>query len=115
MIKISDEDRHKATRTAYETAVKRLKQARRKYYIDITTTELPSDINVGDQVRLLYDNNKLITEECSEYQKEIMKMSDWYYILKIDYNFDETGLETNRLTLSKIYQLSGRQMNDDEL
>ena len=44
-----------------------------------------------------------------------MKMSDWYYILKIDYNFDETGLETNRLTLSKIYQLSGRQMNDDEL
>ena len=26
MIKISDEDRHKATRTAYETAVKRLKQ-----------------------------------------------------------------------------------------
>lgn len=30
-----------------------------------------------------------------------MKMSDWYYILKIDYNFDETGLETNRLTLSK--------------
>ncbi|MGG7017777.1 UNVERIFIED_CONTAM: hypothetical protein P3E19_31235, partial [Pseudomonas aeruginosa] len=42
--KISDEDRHQATRTAYETAVKRLKQARRKYYIDITTTELPSDI-----------------------------------------------------------------------
>lgn len=99
--KISDEDRNKATRTAYETAVKRLKQARRKYYIDITTTELPSDINVGDQIRLLYDNNKLITEGCSEYQKEIMKMSDWYYILKIDYNFDETGLETNRLTLSK--------------
>ena len=81
--------------------LKRLKQARRKYYIDITTTELPSDINVGDQIRLLYDNNKLITEGCSDYQKEIMKMSDWYYILKIDYNFDETGLETNRLTLSK--------------
>ena len=31
-----------------------------------------------------------------------MKMSDWYYILKIDYNFDETGLETNRLTLVKF-------------
>lgn len=30
-----------------------------------------------------------------------MKMSDWYYILKIDYNFDEIGLEINRLILSK--------------
>lgn len=99
--KISDEDRHKAAQTAYESAVKRLVRSRRKYYINVKTTELPADINVGDQVRLLYNNKKLITEGCTEYQKEIMNMSDWYYVLSITYNFDQTGLETNVLTLSK--------------
>lgn len=99
---ITDEDRAKAAKTAYDSAVKKLRQSRRSYAIDLVVEELPADINVGDKVRLMYDNRLLIVEECSNYMKKILSKDDWFYITKIDYEFDQNGGESNNVTLEKF-------------
>ncbi|MGL4695172.1 phage tail tip lysozyme [Enterococcus larvae] len=102
---ITDEDRAKAAKTAYDAAVKRLKESRRSYQIELEIEELPHDVLVGDKIRLLYDNNLLILEECSNYMKKILKMDDWYFITKIDYVIDLSGIEHNIITLEKFLKI----------
>ena len=98
---IKDEDRAKASKTAYDATVKKLKQSRRKYFIDMEVTELPFGINVGNRVRMLYDNQVLIQNDCSDYLKKILTIDEWYYIVSIGYDFDNNGVERNRVTLAK--------------
>lgn len=98
---ITDEDRKKAALTAYEAAVKKLKLSRRRYIIDVKTTELPADIQVGDKIRFYYDNDKYVLEECSAYQKRILTIDNWFYITAIDYEFDENGVEINTVSMEK--------------
>ena len=102
---ITDEDRAKASKIAYDATVKRLKQSRRRYIIDVSTTRLPGDINIGDMVRFIYDNELLILDECSNYQKKILNIDDWFYITKIEYIFDQSGTETNIISLEKFLQI----------
>lgn len=47
--------------------------ARRKYQITVKTEELPSDINVGDKVRFIYDMKKFHIEECSNYMRKLIE------------------------------------------
>lgn len=102
---ISDNDRIKASKTVYDMAVKTLRNSRRSYTITLRTEELPNDIAPGDKIRLIYDNNILIQDDCSNYLKKVMKIDDWYYILSIDYDFDETGGETNTIKLGKYLKI----------
>ncbi|MBO0441654.1 phage tail tip lysozyme [Candidatus Enterococcus ikei] len=102
---ITDEDRAKAAKTAYDAAVKKLKQSRRTYQIELTVEELPEDINVGDKVRLLYDNQLLMVEECSNYMKKILKLDDWFYITSINYAIDQSGVEQNSVVLEKFLKV----------
>ncbi len=99
---ITDSDRIVASKTAYEAAIKKLKQSRRTYQIEIAVEELPCDVNVGDRIRLLYDNQLLIIEECSKYMKKILSMDDWFYLTRIGYEIDATGVEMNVVTLDKF-------------
>ncbi|GCF92510.1 endolysin [Enterococcus florum] len=98
---ISDEDRAKAARTAYEAAVKRLKQSRYRIYFEMTVERLPQDLNVGDRVRFLYDYQSLIDESCSEYIQDMLKKDDWFYLTKIGYDFGRDQAETNVIRLEK--------------
>ncbi|MBL1227962.1 C40 family peptidase [Enterococcus sp. BWB1-3] len=102
---ITDEDRAKAAKMAYDAAVNKLKQSRRSYKIELEVEELPADLNVGDRVRLFYDNQQLILEECSSYMKKILKMDDWYYLTGISYQMDQSGMETNTVTLEKYLKI----------
>ncbi|EOL50650.1 phage tail tip lysozyme [Enterococcus caccae] len=102
---ITDEDRAKAAKTAYDAAVKKLKQSRRTYQIELTVEELPEEINVGDKVRLLYDNQVLMVEDCSNYMKKILKMDDWFYITSMNYTIDQNGVETNSVVLEKFLKV----------
>ncbi|EOH96724.1 hypothetical protein UAW_01889 [Enterococcus haemoperoxidus ATCC BAA-382] len=102
---ITDEDRAKAAKTAYDAAVKKLKQSRRTYQIELTVEELPEEINVGDKVRLLYDNQLLMIEECSNYMKKILQMDNWFYITSINYSIDQSGVETNSVVLEKFLKV----------
>lgn len=107
---ITDEDRAKASKTAYDATVKRLKQLRRKYFYDLEVTPLPPDVNVGDRIRFIYDNQVLIQDDCSSYLKKVLTIDEWFYIVKIDYNFDANGVEFQAITLSKYLQTE-REMN----
>ena len=110
--KISDRKRIKAARTVYNRVIRRLKQARRSYNVMLTTEEIPADLNVGDRVRLLYDNRLWNIEACSSYWKKILSKSDWWYVTALTYDIDETGAETNQVTLSKFIRIDRETAND---
>lgn len=103
--KVTDNDRIRAAKTAYQAAVRKLKQARRTYSIEVQTEELPPDVNVGDKVILRYDNSIWHLEECTNYWKKVLAYDDWFYITKIDYDIDETGVETDTVTLCKYLKI----------
>lgn len=110
--KISDRKRIKAARTVYDRVIRRLKQARRSYNVMLTTEEIPADLNVGDRVRLLYDNRLWNIEACSSYWKKILSKSDWWHVTALTYDIDETGAETNQVTLSKFIRIDRETAND---
>lgn len=109
---IRDKDRVAAAKQAYEAAIKKLKAGRSKYSIEIETEELPTDINVGDKVRLLYDNNVLILESCSNYMKKILAYDEYFYVTHIGYDIDETGGEVDTITLSKELTVEREELNE---
>lgn len=109
---ITDKDRIEAAKTAYHAAVKRLKQARRTFSIDVTVEELPADIAPGDKVRFIYDNELFKVEECSAYMQKILSYDDWFYITKIDYDIDETEAEVDKITLTKFLKIDRETSNE---
>lgn len=109
---ITDKDRIEAAKTAYHAAVKRLKQARRTFSIDVKVEELPADIAPGDKVRFIYDNELFKVEECSAYMQKILSYNDWFYITKIDYDIDETEAEVNTITLTKFLKIDRETSNE---
>lgn len=109
---IKNKDRVLAAKQAYKATIKKLKASRVKYKIEVETSEIPSDINVGDMVRVIYDNNVLILESCTNYMKKILAYDDYFYITKISYNIDSTGQETDTLTFSKELDLDREEVKN---
>lgn len=98
---ITDAKRIEAAKTVYSAVIKKLIQARRSYDVNITTEPIPCDLEVGDKVRFLYNNNLWHMEACSSYWKKILTYDDYFYITKIEYEFDDIGNMVNNLTLTK--------------
>lgn len=109
--KVTDAQRKKSAQTAYKAAIRLLKQARRTYTANLTVTEIPSDINVGDKVRLLYDNSIWNLDACSNYWKKILTMDDWFYVQRISYNISQDGSEVDELVLSKYIKVDRESNN----
>lgn len=99
--KITDGKRLKAAKAVYQAAIRKLIQNRRALSIEIQVEEVPADLLPGDKIRFIYDNNLWNIEACSSYWKKILSMDDYYYVTRITHDTDETGAETNTLTLSK--------------
>lgn len=110
--KITDARRLRAEKQAYKAAIRKLIQSRRSVEITLKTEEIPSDINVGDKVRLLYDNGIWKLEECSKYFKRVLTENDYFYITKIEYEIDANEVETDTLTLSKNLKIERELVND---
>ena len=104
-IDITDADRIEAAVSAYKAAIRKLKQARRSYKIKIITEQLPSDINVGDRIRFVYDNSIYEFTECTDYMRFILDYDDWFYITRISYSIDSNEAEVNELTLEKYIKI----------
>lgn len=102
---ITDEDRIKCAKAVYDATIKKLIYARRKYQITVKTEELPSDINVGDKIRFIYDMKKFHIEECSNYMRKLIEENDWYYIVKMERNINADGTTTGELTLEKFLRV----------
>lgn len=109
--KVTDKQRKKAAQTAYKAAIRNLKQSRRTYTANLTVTELPSNLNVGDKIRLLYDNKIWNLEACSNYWKKILTMDDWFYIQRISYNISGDGSEVDEIVLSKYIKVDRESSN----
>lgn len=99
--KITDKKRLRAAEKVYKAAIRALKEARRSYNIEVVTEELPADLEVGDKVRLIYDNLIWNEEACSSYYKKVLAYDDWFYVTRIQYEIDENEVETNTVTLAK--------------
>ncbi len=95
---ITDDDRIEAAKTAYKATIRKLKEARRKLQIIVDVERIPVDLNVGDKVRFIYDND-VLQLECTPYMKHILDMDDWFYITKVDYDSQNGGVDT--VTLEK--------------
>lgn len=117
--KITDKKRVTAARQAYKASIRKLKASRRSYPWDMTVEEFPKDVLSGDLVILRYQNNVWKVESCSAYFKRILNgryrrsdligdfaKGDWFYVTKIGYDFDQTGAETNAVTLSKYLKVN---------
>ena len=103
--KLTNKGRKKASQTVYKAAIRKLKEARRNYRFEVTVEEMPPDVNVGDKIRVLYDNRIWHLEACSNYWEKILTMDDWFYIEKMTWDIDATGKETNTLTLVKYLKI----------
>lgn len=109
---INDAKRIEAAKTVYNAVKKKLIQARRSYDVQITTEPIPCDLEVGDRIRFLYDNNLWNMEACSSYWKKILTYNDYFYITEIEYEYDDIGNMVNHLTLSKWLKLDRETQND---
>ena len=109
--KITDKKRIQAARTVYNAGVRKLKEARRNYRFEVTVEQMPSDVNVGDKIRVLYDNKIWNVEACSNYFKKILQMDDYFYIESMTWDIDATGGETNTLTLVKYLKVERETSN----
>ena len=108
---IDDAKRIKAAQTVYEAVIKKLIQARRSHNVKVVTEPIPCDLEVGDKIRFLYDNNIWKTEACSSYWKKILSYDDMWYVTAITYNYDEYGNLTNELTLAKWLKVERETSN----
>lgn len=102
---VTDADRIRASRTAYDAAIKRLKLSRRRDIIQVETEEVPADLKVGNRVRVYYDNTVLSQKECADEVNTVLQRSGWFYVTAIAYNIDINGVEYNTLTLEKDLQI----------
>lgn len=109
--KITDAKRIQAATTVYNAGIRKLKEARRNYRFEVTVEEMPPEVNVGDKIRVLYDNSIWNLGECSNYWKKILQMSDYFYIERMTWDIDETGKETNALTLVKYLKVDRETSN----
>ena len=103
--RITNEKRLRAAKTVYQAAIRKLKQARRNYRFTCTVEGLPPEINVGDMIRVMYDNSIWNLDACSNYWKKILQLSDWFYIESITRRFDMVGGEVDDLTLVKYLKV----------
>ena len=108
---ISDAKRIQASKTVYDSVVKKLIQSRRSYDIMLTTEHLPIDLLAGDKVRLIYDNKIWEQTACGNYWKKILSLNDEFYITHITYNIDEYGNEWCELTLTKWLKIERETAN----
>lgn len=113
---INNNDRIKASKTAYHSVIKKLKQARRSHKVEVQTGEIPSSVKVGDKIRFLYDNSIWNLDACSNYMKKILTSSDerfsgWFYITMIEYEITPSGNETTTLQLEKYIKVERETSN----
>lgn len=102
---ITDADRIYASQTVYLAGVKKLKNSRPTYAIEIETEKLPCDIRPGDMIPLYFQNDLLKFDKCGTYMKKVMTMNENYYITSIRRILHADGSETGELTLDKYLKI----------
>ena len=102
---ITDLDRILTASTVYRSAIKKLVNSRPVYEFTLDTEELPCDIKPGQYIKLLYDNQILKFDKCSNYMKKVLTLNNDFYITSLSRILHKDGSITGQLTLNKYLRV----------
>lgn len=107
---LTNDDRIKATEQLYHTAIRRLKNSRRKVVYGITNSPLPKrQVQVGDRIMFSLNINLWELTACTKYYEKVLKQNDWFFVTKIEDTYSEGNAHIQKLALSK-YLYSDRDL-----
>lgn len=99
---ITNADRINSAKMLYQQTVRRLIHGRRRKLYECSVAYLPSDINVGDKVRLLFENKFDEFYGCSGVNSVgAFSVDAWVYVIRIQLHFQSDGSVVYDLVLSE--------------
>lgn len=99
---ITDADRLKATEQLYRTAIRRLKNSRRKVIYSITIEPITEKrVQPGDRVMFVLNAGVWELTACTKYYEKILKESSWFFVTKLTDTYSN-GTHLQKVELSKF-------------
>lgn len=99
---ITDADRLKATEQLYRTAIRRLKNSRRKVIYSITIEPITERrVQPGDRVMFVLNAGVWELTACTKYYEKILKESSWFFVTKLTDTYSN-GTHLQKVELSKF-------------
>lgn len=99
---ITDADRLKATEQLYRTAIRRLKNSRRKVIYSMTIEPITERrVQQGDRVMFVLNAGVWELTACTKYYEKILKESSWFFVTKLTDTYSN-GTHLQKLELSKF-------------
>lgn len=106
---ITDSDRLKATEQLYRTAIRRLKNSRRKVIYSMTVEPITEKkVQPGDRVMFVLNAGVWELTACTKYYEKILKESSWFFLTKLT-DIYRDGTHSQKIELSK-YLYSDRDI-----
>lgn len=99
---ITDADRLKATEQLYRTAIRRLKNSRRKIIYSMTIEPITERrVQPGDRVMFVLNAGVWELTACTKYYEKILKESSWFFVTKLTDTYSN-GTHLQKVELSKF-------------
>ena len=99
---ITDADRLKATEQLYRTAIRRLKNSRRKIIYSMTIEPITERrVQPGDRVMFVLNTGVWELTACTKYYEKILKESSWFFVTKLTDTYSN-GTHLQKVELSKF-------------
>lgn len=99
---ITDADRLKATEQLYRTAIRRLKNSRRKIIYSMTIEPITERrVQPGDRVMFVLNVGVWELTACTKYYEKILKESSWFFVTKLTDTYSN-GTHLQKVELSKF-------------
>lgn len=99
---ITDVDRLKATEQLYRTAIRRLKNSRRKVIYSMTIEPITERrVQPGDRVMFVLNAGVWELTACTKYYEKILKESSWFFVTKLTDTYSN-GTHLQKVELSKF-------------
>lgn len=99
---ITDADRLKATEQLYRTAIRRLKNSRRKVIYSMTIEPITERrVQPGDRVMFVLNAGVWELTACTKYYEKILKESSWFFVTKFTDTYSN-GTHLQKVELSKF-------------
>lgn len=99
---ITDADRLKATEQLYRTAIRRLKNSRRKVIYSMTIEPITERrVQPGDRLMFVLNAGVWELTACTKYYEKILKESSWFFVTKLTDNYSN-GTHLQKVELSKF-------------
>ena len=99
---ITDADRLKATEQLYRTAIRRLKNSRRKVIYSMTIEPITERrVQPGDRLMFVLNAGVWELTACTKYYEKILKESSWFFVTKLTDTYSN-GTHLQKVELSKF-------------